>query len=206
MNEYSFKKNRVNMAPRTDEQNEALRAAARARIMDAALTLFGQQGYESTSVKQIAQAAGVAQGLLYNYFESKEHLLAAIFQQSMADVRESFVLAEQSPSEKRVIALIQAAFAIIRRNERFWRLSYAVRMQTPILIGLGLDLRTWTNEIRSTATRYLREVGVPNPEIEGEILFALIDGVSQHYVVEPETYPLTAVEAALIAKYTRSAP
>lgn len=193
------------MSPRTDEQNEALRAAARERIMDAALTLFGRQGYESTSVKQIAQAAGVAQGLLYNYFQSKEHLLAAIFQQSMADVRESFALAEQAPSGQQVAALIRAAFAIIRRNERFWRLSYAVRTQIPILVGLGLDLRAWTHEIRMTATRYLREIDAPNPEVEGEILFALIDGISQHYVIEPESYPLAAIEAALIEKYTRSA-
>ena len=189
------------MSPRSDEQNEVLRAAARGRIMDAALTLFGRHGYDATTVKQIAQEAGVAQGLLYNYFPSKEHLLAAIFTQSMADVRGSFAEAERLPPAERVGGLISAAFATVRRNERFWRLSYASRTQIPVLATLGVDLAGWTGEIRSTVARYVSEAGIPNAEVEAAILFALIDGVSQHFVLEPERYPLAAVEQALLARY-----
>lgn len=191
------------MSPRTDAQNEAIRAATRARIIDAALTLFAQHGYAGATIKQIAQAAGMAQGLLYNYFPSKEHLLLAIFQQSMADVRESFALAESAPPAERAAALIRAAFALIRRNQRFWRLSYASRAQAPVLAALGLDLSAWTAEIRSVTARYAADAGMGDPTIEGAILFALIDGVSQHYILEPDTYPLDAVEQRLLERYCR---
>jgi AcrR family transcriptional regulator len=201
MNVRSFKKKETAISPRTDEQNEALRSTARARILDAALTLFARHGYEGTTVKMIAHEAGVAQGLLYNYFTGKEQLLSAIFQQSMADVRESFVLAERAAAADRVPALIRSAFATLRHNERFWRLSYAARNQAPVLAALGVNLAAWTSEIRETITRYCREAGFADPTIEGAVLFALIDGVAQHYVLEPDQYPLAAVEALLLARY-----
>lgn len=41
-------------------------------ILDTALKLFGENGYEKTSITDIAKAIGVAQGLCYRYFPSKE--------------------------------------------------------------------------------------------------------------------------------------
>ncbi|MHC5019331.1 MAG: TetR/AcrR family transcriptional regulator [Planctomycetota bacterium] len=43
----------------------------RAQIRDCAVHCFAEQGYHATSVADIVQAAGVAQGTFYNYFESK---------------------------------------------------------------------------------------------------------------------------------------
>ncbi|MEN9935233.1 MAG: hypothetical protein RLZZ387_1812 [Chloroflexota bacterium] len=190
------------MSPRTEDQNEAIRAETRAKIIEAALTQFSEHGYGQTSVRMIAQAAGVSQGLMYSYFTSKEHLLAEIFQRSMADVRESFALAEASGAPReRVAGLIRAAFALIRRNTSFWRLSYGVRMQPAVLAALGDDVQGWAAQIHATLERYLREAGAPNPRIEAAVLFAVIDGVAQHYVLDPAHYPLDDVQAALVEQY-----
>lgn len=191
------------MSPRSDEQNQAMRAESRARIIAAALRLFGAQGYEAASVRAIAREAGVAQGLMYSHFASKEALLQAIFQQSLQDVYESFALAESGdlpggPVER----LIRAAFAMLREKLDFWRLSYSVRMQQPVLAALGPDLLSWTDEIRRTLERYLAAEGRPDPAVQAELLFASIDGVAQHYVIDPERYPLDAVVEALVARYT----
>ena len=49
-------------------------------ILDTALKLFGENGYEKTSITDIAKVIGVAQGLCYRYFPSKEALFdSAIF-------------------------------------------------------------------------------------------------------------------------------
>jgi len=53
-------------------------ARRRARILTAAATLFAQQGYASATIKEIADAADMAEGTLYNYFESKRDILLAI--------------------------------------------------------------------------------------------------------------------------------
>jgi AcrR family transcriptional regulator len=192
--------------PRSPATNEQLRAASRARILEHALALFAQHGYERTSVKMIAESAGVAQGLLYNYFASKDALLRAIFEESMRDVRESFRRAERAgPPERRVEALLRASFDILRRNQRFWRLSYGVRMQPAVLAGLGEDVFAWTAAVRRTLEGYLAEAGVRRPEVEAAVLFALIDGVSQHYVLDPEHYPLDAVTEVVVARYRAAA-
>jgi TetR/AcrR family fatty acid metabolism transcriptional regulator len=51
----------------------------RAVILDAALKTFVKRGYPDTKVAEIAAGAGVAEGTLYNYFQSKEDLLLALF-------------------------------------------------------------------------------------------------------------------------------
>jgi TetR/AcrR family fatty acid metabolism transcriptional regulator len=51
----------------------------RSVILDAALKTFVKRGYPNTKVAEIASEAGVAEGTLYNYFQSKEDLLLALF-------------------------------------------------------------------------------------------------------------------------------
>jgi len=190
------------VSPKTHEQNQTIRQVSRAKILETALELFAQHGYEATSVRMIAQAAGIAQGLLYNYFPSKEALLATLVQQSMADVRLSFLRAEDATDPHRQIErLIRAAFAIVQRKRTFWKLIYAVRMQGAVVASLGDALIAASSEIRTTLERYCRTAGLRQPEIEAAILFALIDGVAQHYVLDPDNYPLDAVTEALVARY-----
>lgn len=190
------------MSPRTAEQNQALRDETRARIIKASLALFGAQGYERTTVKAIAEAAGVAQGLMYSHFAGKDELLKAIFQQSVQDVYESFAVAAAGASgPPPVEAIIRAAFALIRERRDFWRLSYGVRMQQSVLATLGDELFAWVETIAATLERSLRAAGVARPEVEARLLFAAIDGVAQHYVIDPQDYPLDAVVEALVARY-----
>jgi len=55
----------------------ALDEKKRRKILDSAFYCFGEKGFERTSVKQIAQIAGVASGSIYTYFRGKEELLCS---------------------------------------------------------------------------------------------------------------------------------
>lgn len=65
--------------------------ARRREILDAALELFGIAGFEETSVKDVAEAAGVAIGTVYLYFPSKSHLLLAIHEEYHRGLQEEIV-------------------------------------------------------------------------------------------------------------------
>src|SRR5690348_9841525 len=52
----------------------------RARILQAAFTVLSRQGYENTSVKDIAEEAGVAQGLVHYHYKSKQQLVLAVLE------------------------------------------------------------------------------------------------------------------------------
>jgi AcrR family transcriptional regulator len=54
------------------------------RIILAAKTLFSENGYEETSIEQIAEKAGVGMGTAYNYFKSKEELYILAMAENMA--------------------------------------------------------------------------------------------------------------------------
>ncbi len=53
----------------------------REQILDAALQVFAKKGFAKATNKDIAREAGITTGLIYHYFESKEGLLKAIFEE-----------------------------------------------------------------------------------------------------------------------------
>ena len=189
------------MTPRTAAQNETLRAATRTRILNGALKAFGNLGFDGASVRLIAAEAGVAQGLLYSHFSGKEELLKAIFERGMDDVRESFLAAAGEDSRPPLERLIRSSFEILRRNIGFWRLTYGIRMQASVLKALGPEMEAWTGDILKTLEAHFRASGSERPALEAAILFATIDGISQHFAMDPDRYPLDAVADALIAKH-----
>ena len=179
-----------------------MRDASRRRILAAALVSFAAHGYDGTSIRMIADEAGIALGLMYNYFPSKADVLAALFEESMSDVQASFAMADAAPTPaERVDALVRGAFEILRKHRDFWRVSYGVRMQPAVVKGLGKRLLGWTTTIRTTLTGYLRDAGSKQPELDAALLFALIDGVSQHYVLDPRRYPLDEAAERIIALF-----
>lgn len=189
------------MAPRTPAQNQVIRDATRGKILEAALGVFAEHGYAGASVRRIAEAAGMAPGLLYSHFEGKREVLRALFALSMEDVRASFAAAAGESAEPPLARLICAAFDILRQNLAFWKFTYGIRMQEAVLRELGSDLDEWAGQIRAVLEAHFRSAGSPRPQAEAAILFAAIDGISQHYALDPGRYPLDAVAETLIAKY-----
>lgn len=61
--------------------NRKLDTDKKAKIIEAAYKILGEQGYDKASMKEIAKEAGVAQGLINYYFPSKEELLYELFEE-----------------------------------------------------------------------------------------------------------------------------
>lgn len=55
-------------------------AARREQILDAATTIFAEKGFHRATIKEVARAAGVADGTIYNYFENKAALLLGLLE------------------------------------------------------------------------------------------------------------------------------
>jgi AcrR family transcriptional regulator len=85
------------------------RRARDSEVIEAAVDLFWEKGYASTSVQDVADALGMLKGSLYYYIKSKEDLLKKIFEDSHAEVREitESVLALEQPSIDRLRIFIE---------------------------------------------------------------------------------------------------
>jgi AcrR family transcriptional regulator len=175
----------------------------RARLVQAALGLFAVHGYASTSVRRIAQEAGVSQGLLYTYFPGKHALLQEIFETGMRGVAESFARMDEagSPAE-RLEVLVRSAVEIVRRDASFWQLFYGLRFQPATVEDLGDAIANSSAAILETLESLLRSVGVADPAAEARVLFATIDGLAQHALLDPDHYPVDAAIAAVLARHT----
>jgi AcrR family transcriptional regulator len=191
------------MSPRTAIQNREVRAATRAKLVNSAVELFASRGYAATSVDAIADSAGVSAGLLYHHFDSKAAVLNAIFEQSLADVQATFAAADrEGDARDRLPALLRSAVAIVPRHRHFWAVWYGLRMQQDVLKTLGPSVFQFTKAIVRTLEKYLEDIEWPEAAIEAQLLFAQIDGLCQHYVLDPAHYPLEQVIERLVERYS----
>ena len=201
MNEHTFN---VKTMPRTQEANEALRQKSRERILRAAVRLFSRRGFGGTTVRAIAEEAEVALGLMYAHFESKEAVLVALMDASLLDVTQTLDAAEQqSTAQGFVSVLLNSAVPLLDSHRDAWRLSYALRHQPEVLTSLAAPMKRFSAATLERLRRALAARGVPNAEVEAAVLFALVDGISQQYVMVPRGYPIDAVIAVAAGHYAR---
>ena len=88
----------------------------RQRLLDAAVRVFAQKGYHTCRVGDIAEEAGVAHGLLYHYFSSKEELLETVFRDTWTLMLEAVKGVEASDDPAR--EQLRKVGAIVLRS---WR-------------------------------------------------------------------------------------
>jgi AcrR family transcriptional regulator len=79
------------------------------RILDAALALFQQQGFDSATMRDIAEKAGVATGAAYYYYPSKEAIVMDFYQRSCAEMQPKIeaALEHENALEARLRELIR---------------------------------------------------------------------------------------------------
>jgi AcrR family transcriptional regulator len=77
-------------------KKESLATRRKQQILDAALTVLSQKGFDQASIDDIAQAAGIAVGTIYNYYSSKHDILISLISNYI--LTEPFIeLLQQTP-------------------------------------------------------------------------------------------------------------
>ena len=113
----------------------------RRQILDAAVVTFAQKGYHACRVSDIAEQAGVAYGLVYHYFVSKEAVLEAIFRDTWGVMLQAINVVEETEESPR--EQLRKTAAIVLRT---WR-------NDPDLV------RVLVREVTRSREQMQREVG-----------------------------------------------
>ena len=95
-------------------------AARRERVIDAALELAAEGGYDAVQMRDVAGRAQVALGTIYRYFSSKDHLLAAAQVELWRDQAERFLQRppEGATAADRVVTVLERAMRGAEREPR----------------------------------------------------------------------------------------
>lgn len=99
------------MTDRSTAQEEKRRL-----ILAAAVRVFARKGYHTSRVGDIAREAGIAHGLLYHYFSSKEEVLHTVFRENWSELLETFRRIEGS--EEPALAQLEGIAKVLLRS---WR-------------------------------------------------------------------------------------
>jgi AcrR family transcriptional regulator len=92
----------------------------RARILGAAMELFRRQGFEKTTMREIASEAGVATGAAYYYFDSKDAIVMAFYDQSQLEMEPLLEEALTATKDlgRRIAALLEVKLKYFEPNRR----------------------------------------------------------------------------------------
>ncbi|GGG95949.1 TetR/AcrR family transcriptional regulator [Silvibacterium dinghuense] len=95
-------------------------AETRARILEAALRVFRERGFEAATMREVSTEAGVALGGAYYYFPSKVAIVMAFYEQVQAEMLPALdtVLAESRTLEARLRGLIQEKLTYFAPNRK----------------------------------------------------------------------------------------
>lgn len=89
---------------------ERTRLAVRGEISAAAMRLFAEQGFENTSVEQIAAAAGISSRSFFRYFQTKEDVVLGNLAEAGARLQDAL---EARPAGEEAWAALRAAFDVL---------------------------------------------------------------------------------------------
>src|ERR1044072_9745222 len=116
--------------------------AVRGRILDAALVLFQTKGFDATTTKEIARKAKIAEGTVFNYFETKDHIALYFLElevdHAIAAVRKNKRL-DKAPVEEKLFALIQAQIEFLEPHERFIGAAFVHALRPGSKIGFSVE-------------------------------------------------------------------
>ena len=161
---------------RTAARRERRVAARKAQILDGAAKVFSEKGFHRATTREIAEAADVSEGTIYNYFGSKDDLLISIvarlgesqvptemFEQGLlGDAREFFVATfrRRHAFVRQNKAMLQAILSEILTNQEI-RQRYNQQLVEPFvsLFGQHIQARIEQGQMRPVdvplAIRYL---------------------------------------------------
>lgn len=143
------------------------------KILNTALWLFAENGYDSTSTSKVAKEAGVSEGLIFRHYTNKEGLLSAIMEQGKQSALSmyKYILEQQDP--KAVIrGIIKLPFTISEEHHNFWKLLYSLKWQADVYD------HSISAPIKEALVDAFVKLNADDPDAEAEGVLLLIDGIA----------------------------
>jgi AcrR family transcriptional regulator len=139
--------------------------ARRQRIIEAAIELGTEGGYEAVHMRVVAERAEVALATVYRYFESKDHLLSAAVSEWTAQLQAQLARrpAQGDSAVEQLVDVLRRASRALERRPRFAAaLIRALHSPDPGVAVASLDVG---RQIRAMTTPILS--GLPEADVEG---------------------------------------
>jgi AcrR family transcriptional regulator len=121
------------MADAPLSRRERKKQETRARLLNTAIHLMIERGFDSLTVEQIADAADVGKGTIYNYFKTKEDIVMAFFVDLERQIQSKIakLSVDHDSLAQILISFLQYQFRLKRRHLQFVRIFYTQLFARP---------------------------------------------------------------------------
>jgi AcrR family transcriptional regulator len=181
------------MAPR-----RSVAPARREAIVEATIRCLARDGYSGLRTKEIARLAGVSQGILHYYFESKRAILRAALHKVQGDLdRRLGPVIEAAPdAPARLAGIIRSFLAFADENREFWlvfvefwgeMMHDAEFARENLALYRGFRRRLGAVVAQGVRAGRFRRI---DPEEAGSVVLALVDGISLQRTFDPRALTL----------------
>lgn len=150
----------------------------REQILQAALKLFAQKGFQATTTKKIARTARVSEGLIFRYFQTKEGLFEAILGYGRKDLARIYArILPLNDYRKMLAAILFIPFSLSDEEQHTWQLFCSLKSQDSVY-DEGLN-----KVLRNTLLEIFEALDYKNPALETEKALILLDGLTMAVMV-----------------------
>lgn len=168
--------------------------------MLAALSLFGQKGFDRTTVDEIATKANVGKGTVYLYFDNKDQIIMAILECGLSKLNSLFTEVSEIPDYiQKIRAIISNHLHFVEEHQEFYRL----------FIKEGFNLRFIKDEVANQtnfehkhlhqSVRDFFQKGIDQGHLlKGEAddyaitITGILNHFAFHWIMRKPDYPLTS--------------
>lgn len=186
------------MSPRSASVNEELRRRSRERLLQAALELVSERGYEATTLGDIADRAGSARGLVSYYFPGKRQLVQSAVHRLMHRTLEEALEREPRTEDgrERMARAIDAILGLARDRTVLMRQHMAGMLDAEGFVQCPEQQRL-AELLRDTMERHgSQTVGTDYPMLRSQLM-----GAVYAMVLPNVPMPLTTLRAELFTRY-----
>ncbi len=171
---------------------------ARDRIVEAALTVFAQRGFDGATTREIAKEAGVSSALIHHHFKDKESLWKLVGQR----ISEEFVEAITSSMDPMLRGTGDGARQMVAAYMHYWREHpRALRFQLWRVLGAPADERKarskQLNQLFVPEVKAAQDAGDVRGDVPAGLLMVTMGGLIQYFLhSDVETNDALAVTGA----------
>ncbi|BBI31413.1 TetR/AcrR family transcriptional regulator [Cohnella abietis] len=167
-------------------------ADKRDRIIAAAYDVLSKKGFDKASTKEIANTAGVAQGLINYYFPSKDLLFAEVFRRETKKYCATFgplALDGKPLSITSIAGMLEEPKSRALQEPEWFRLRYelsAIGLRNDNAKEILKEMLTTKKQHISAVIQSIEKVSPEQADTLASILYAVIDGLGLQKVADPE--------------------